>query len=138
MKKRISVLNIIILIVSIVFLAGTLSFLKPCGPKEDGSFMSCHWAGQTLVGIAVVLIVMAILLLLLPAAESKMGTALAMIPVGILAAVIPGGLIHLCMMETMRCHAVMKPGARCFGIIIAVLAVISAVMSARKAGNKQA
>lgn len=138
MKKRISVLNIIILIVSIVFLAGTLSFLKPCGPKEDGSFMSCHWAGQTLVGIAVVIIVMAILLLLLPAAESKMGTALAMIPVGILAAVIPGGLIHLCMMETMRCHAVMKPGARCFGIIIAVLAVISAVMSARKAGNKQA
>jgi predicted cation transporter len=67
-----------------------------------------------------------------------MGAALAMVPVGILAAVIPGGLIHLCMMETMRCHAVMKPGARCFGIIIAVLAVLSAVMSARKAKNNKA
>ncbi|MBE6010078.1 MAG: DUF4418 family protein [Lachnospiraceae bacterium] len=138
MKERFSVLNIVTLIVSVIFLAGTLSFLKPCGPQDDGSFMSCHWAGQALAGIAVVLLVMAVLLLLLPSAESKMGAALAMVPVGILAAVIPGGLIHLCMMETMRCHAVMKPGARCFGIIIAVLAVISAVMSARKAKNNKA
>ena len=138
MKERFSVLNIITLIVSVIFLAGTLSFLKPCGPQEDGSFMSCHWAGQALAGIAVVLLVMAILLLLLPSAESKTGAALAMVPVGILAAVLPGGLINLCMMETMRCHAVMKPGARCFGIIIEVLAVIRAVMSARKARNNKA
>ena len=136
MNKRFSVLNIIILIVSVVFLAGTLSFLKPCGPQEDGSFMSCHWAGQALIGVAVVLVVMAVILILLPSAESRMGAAVAMIPAGVLAAVIPGGLIRLCMMETMRCHAVMRPGAMCFGIVIAVLALINFIISARSAKNR--
>ena len=127
--------DIIVLIVSVIFLIGTFSFLKPCGPQEDGSFMSCHWAGQTLTGLAIILLVMALILLFIPAPAGKQGVALAMVPTGILTAVVPGGLIHLCMMETMRCHAVMKPGARVFGIIIAVLAIVSVILNARRAGN---
>ena len=134
MKNKI--MEIILLIVSLIFMIGTLSFLKPCGPAEDGSFMACHWAGQALIGVSVVLLVLSVILLILRSEPMKQGLAIAVIPVGILAAVIPGGLIHLCMMETMRCHAVMRPGAMCFGIVIAVLALIEIFLSVKRAKSE--
>ena len=47
-----------------------------------------------------------------------------MIPVSFLIIVLPGRLIPLCMMETMRCHTVMTPGVTVSVIVLAVVYVI--------------
>ena len=46
-----------------------------------------------------------------------------MIPVSFLIIVLPGRLIPLCMMETMRCHVIMQPA-------VTVIAVLNIVLSA--------
>ena len=48
-KKRIGLTDLFMLVVSILYLVLMLTLFKACGAKEDGSFMTCHWAHQTLL-----------------------------------------------------------------------------------------
>ena len=61
--RRIGVSDILLFVFSVVELIGIRTFFAPCGPKEDGSWMSCHWAGQAVTGTAAVLVVLAICIL---------------------------------------------------------------------------
>ena len=85
--------------------------------------MTCHWAGEALLGIAAVMLVMSLLHLLPLRKGMKEGLVFAMIPVSFLIIVLPGRLIPLCMMETMRCHVIMQPA-------VTVIAVLNIVLSA--------
>ena len=53
-----------------------------------------------------------------------MGLSLAMIPAAALAFLLPGTMIDLCMMETMRCHTVMQPAARAISVVLILLACL--------------
>ena len=118
------VLDAATLLLSASFAVGMKTFLAACGPHEDGAWMSCHWAEAALFALAVVLTVQAAIRLALRAP----GAALAMLPVALAAAIVPGGLIPLCMMRTMRCQMVMKPGATVFAVLIAALCAVEALL----------
>ena len=130
-KKRFGITDIILIIISIVYIIGMLTFIKPCGPAEDGSFMTCHWAGQAVLGIAALLAVNALIHMITSDAKVKIGLDLSMIPAAALAALLPGHLIPLCMMSNMRCQAVMKPGTLIFGILVAAGVLIDLVNQIR-------
>lgn len=125
-KKKINIgkSDIILIVISVVFLIGILTVFAPCGPKEDGAWMSCHWAGHAVAGAAAVLVVLSVIHLFIADAKIKTGISIAIIPVSILAAIIPDGFISLCMMNTMRCHSVMHPAA----IVMAILTVAAALL----------
>ena len=125
MEKRnrsIGVSDIILLVLSVVFLIGILTFFAPCSPRDDGSWMTCHWAGQAVTGIAAVLLVISVIHLVVKDAKVKQGLALAMIPVALFSIILPGNMIGLCMMDTMRCRSVMRPAT----LIVSVLVIVSA------------
>ena len=122
------VLDAATLLLSASFAVGMKTFLAACGPHEDGAWMSCHWAEAALFALAVVLTVQAAIRLALRAPGAKRGAALAMLPVALAAAIVPGGLIPLCMMRTMRCQMVMKPGATVFAVLIAALCAVEALL----------
>ena len=121
-KLKIGVMDGIVLLVSVLFLLGTLFVFTPCGPKEDGSWMICHHAGTAVMGIAAVLVLLAVLHLLMPSAKTKLGLAMASLPVAVLAYLISGKLHPLCMMPSMRCHTVMQPAARAISVVMILLA----------------
>ena len=110
---------------------GVRTFFAPCGPKEDGSWMSCHWAEAALFALAVVLTVQAAIRLALRAPGAKRGAALAMLPVALAAAIVPGGLIPLCMMRTMRCHFLLRPAVILVSVAIIALAGWDALKTLR-------
>ena len=116
-KMSFGIADILLPILSIVFIVGLLTFAGACGPAEDGSFMTCHWAGQAVTALAVLLLVTSIIRLAVRDRGMKKGLSIAMMLTAITAAIIPGNLINLCMMNTMHCHAVMRP----FVIVMAVL-----------------
>ncbi|MBQ7564995.1 MAG: DUF4418 family protein [Lachnospiraceae bacterium] len=133
MKKDRSFITGIALIAETLLLTiGTKTFLSPCKePKEDGSWMYCHYAGTVVFGLAAAMLVMSVLFLLEKNSEAKKGVALSMLPCTILAVLIPQRVIPLCMMETMRCHTVFKPAVWILGILILITAVI-AIYSLKK------
>ena len=127
-KIRIGVTDIALLVLCAVLLIGTLTFLTPCGPQEDGSWMTCHWAGQVSIALAAVLLTLAVMHAAVPMGGAKLGIDLAVLPAAVLASQIPGHVIGLCMMETMRCRAVMRPGVAVFAVLIAAAAAWDLVL----------
>ena len=132
MKRRIDVMDLVLLIGSAVFLIGSLSFLHPCVPEGDSGYMSCHWAGQMLKGLAGVLTLLSLLHLFMPV-MTKAGLDMGILAVSALTLLTPGRLIALCMMPEMRCRSVMAPGALVFATVLLAAAVIDLVMQTHRA-----
>ncbi len=126
MKKQI-IPAIVILIISIVIMAGSPTFLSPC-VHEDGSFGPCHWAGRMLLGLGCVLCVMAVLALCVK--RARPGVFLGTAPVCVLGILTPGTLIDLCRMSTMRCRMVMQPAMILLFSAALLCALAGSVMSA--------
>ena len=133
MKQKINALDVILLALSAALLLGVLTVFAPCGAKEDGGWMTCHWAGRAVAGAAAVLTALAAMRLLMKDRKTRLGLSAAMIPTALLATLLPGRLIPLCMMPSMRCRAVMSPAVTVLSVLIIAAAVIDAA-SGRKKG----
>ena len=107
-KNPFSVLALIICILALITAAGSRTFLGPC-IHEDGSFGTCHWAGQAVFGTALLLAVQSLFALFQRHSLMRKGMFLAMFWTAMLGILFPGTLIGLCGMATMRCRAVMRP-----------------------------
>ena len=116
-KRRCGITDILMVVLNLIFFVGIQTVFAPCEAHPDGSWMTCHWAGQALMGIAAALLAIAVMHLVIPRAQVKLGLALAMIPISVLALVLPDHLIDLCMMETMRCHTVMEPAVTVLSLL---------------------
>ncbi|MBQ8975353.1 MAG: DUF4418 family protein [Oscillospiraceae bacterium] len=133
---RVNALDITLFIVCVLFTVGMLTVFRPCSAKEDGTWMTCHWAGNAVVGVAGALTLMSLIHLAVADPRRKQGIDLAMIPAALLTAAIPGRLIGLCMMADMRCHRLTAPGATVFAIIVAAVAVIDFLLRFRRRKNE--
>ena len=107
-------------VLSVLFLLGILFVFHPCGPKEDGSWMNCHWAEQAVFVMGCALTAMAVFVLISGKSEAGAGAALSMTALSAAAALTPGLAINLCMMTTMHCHTVMRPAVIVICALIAV------------------
>lgn len=121
--KKISpgVTDIVLAVLGVAFLVGIRTFFRPCGPMEDGGWMTCHWAGQAVTGVAGALLALAVIHLF-AGERVKIGLDLALAALSILAVSLPGHLIGLCMMRDMRCRSVMTPGVT----VLAILTILAA------------
>ena len=121
-KRRCGITDVLLLVLNLIFFVGIQTVFAPCEARPDGSWMTCHWAGQALIGIAAVLLAIAVMHLVIPRIQVKIGLSLAMIPVSVLAFAVPDHLIDLCMMETMHCHTVMEPAVTILSLLNVLLA----------------
>ena len=121
-KRRCGITDVLLLVLNLIFFVGIQTVFAPCEARPDGSWMTCHWAGQALIGIAAVLLAIAVMHLVIPRIQVKIGLSLAMVPVSVLAFAVPDHLIDLCMMETMHCHTVMEPAVTVLSLLNVLLA----------------
>ncbi|WP_369283869.1 DUF4418 family protein [Oscillibacter sp. GMB15532] len=125
-------LSILLLALSAFLTLGTQFVFHACDAGADGSHMVCHWAQQGTIGAAGVLVLLHIFHLLTRDARSRAAFLIAGLPVTVLAMILPGGLIPLCMMADMRCQAVMRPAVLTVGGLILVLTVIALVLNFKR------
>ena len=123
------------LLLSCVIAVGSVSFLGPC-VHEDGSFGSCHWAGQAMLGIGLLLAVLSLTALLVKDGRLRAGILFAAAAAAVLGFFVPGTLIRLCGMATMRCRAVMRPAMMLLCALAAVSGLLGGIAAYRKAGSK--
>lgn len=131
-KFNIGVSDIVLAAVSVIFIAGIFSFFGACGPKADGSWMMCHWAGQIEKGLSIVLAVISLARLFVKNSKVKLGLSLSIVPVAVFASLVPAHIIHLCMMKTMRCHTIMHPAVVVISVVLIVTAVIDSIIQSKK------
>ena len=107
---------------SVLAAVGVKTFAGPC-VHEDGTFGPCHWAGQALFGLSVVIAAESVIVLWKKNTALRRGVYLAMMLTAVLGILVPGTLISLCGMATMRCRALMRPAMT---ILFAVMGIASA------------
>ncbi|MBR0171492.1 MAG: DUF4418 family protein [Lachnospiraceae bacterium] len=139
MKKNnpASVIDVIILLLCLLLTAGIKLVFHACAPKEDGSWMTCHWAEQAVFAIGVAMVIQALALLLYDRQGKhgvKAGISFALAIQGIICAVLPGILINLCMMQDMRCHTLMRPAVIVLCILTAACAIAGCVRHRAQCG----
>ena len=124
------------LLLSAVTAAGSVSFLGPC-VHEDGSFGSCHWAGEAMLGIGLLLAALSLTALLVKDGRLRAGILFAAAAAAVLGIFVPGTLINLCGMATMRCRAVMRPAMTLLCALTAVSCLAGGIAAYRKADSEK-
>ena len=124
------------LLLSAVTAAGSVSFLGPC-VHEDGSFGACHWAGQAMLGIGLLLAALSLTALLVKDGRLRAGILFAAAAAAVLGIFVPGTLINLCGMATMRCRAVMRPAMTLLCALTAVSCLAGGIAAYRKADSEK-
>ncbi len=112
MGKKITFERIVfggLFVLALLLALGTPFLFHACGPKEDGSYMLCHWAQQAITGTAVVLVLTYGYLWVAKEKPVKRAILILSIPTILLTMLLPGTLIHMCMSMEMRCQSVMRP-----------------------------
>ena len=128
MKKRNTfekLTEIILVLLSVILTAGVKFLFHACGQKEDGSWMHCHDAEQTVFVLGIMLTVMSVLMLIFSEEKKKRWIKIIMIPTALTAVFVPNILIHMCMMKGMRCLSVMRPAVIIISLLIAAAAAVS-------------
>ena len=133
--KRISVCALLVLPLAVLIAAGSVSFLGPC-VHEDGSFGICHWAGRALFGVGLLLAAESLFALVCSDSRTRQGAFVPMLFTACLGCLIPGTLIDLCHMATMRCRALMQPAMILLFSISALISLIGFVAEKRRAGRR--
>ena len=129
MKK---ILNLAALILSVILAAGVKLLFHACAPKDDGTWMHCHSAENTVCICGAVMAVLLLVMLLIKNRKIAALLGFLVMAGGIVTALIPNKIIHLCMMDIMQCHSVMKPAVILLSLAVALLSLLSAGLYLKK------
>ena len=139
-KFKLSIAELLMVILSVLFMIGIRTWFAVC-PVMSETIMSCHWAGEVLKALSILLAAVSVIHIICPDWRLKIGIDIPMFCICILTAFIPGGLINLCMMEEMACRSQTKLWTIIISIalIIVILAdiiICASAVSKEKHGRK--
>ncbi len=127
MKKKLDIEGVAFLAAAVFLITGLFVLFPVCGPKDDGSFMRCHWAGRALLGSGIISAALSVVHLVINDVKARGSIALAQIFLGIYNISLVTFLIGLCKMETMQCVAVTKPSVIVLSVVIIAVGILGAV-----------
>ncbi len=115
-----NVVTVILLVLAVIIAVGSVTVLGPC-VHEDGSEAPCAGTGRAILADGILLAVLSVLLLFVRAPKTR-GILFMITAVTALAGILmPGTLLPVCRMDTMRCRMVMQPAM----IILFALALLA-------------
>mgnify|MGYP002626068916 CR=1 FL=1 len=114
----------IAIIFSVIYLFLMNFIFMPCGIKEDGTFMNCHYAYRMILVCIVSILILSIIKFFIKNKYVGIGIIISTIIILIISIIIPNNIIPLCMIKTMRCHSIMVPANNIFAIIFIILSVV--------------
>lgn len=135
LRKNFRVNDLIFAILNILFFIGNTFVFHACGTKDDGSWMTCHYA-QNIIKLTSIIGTILSIINIFVNAQTKLGIYISTLAISIGTIFIPGKLIPLCMMSDMRCNAITKPCTITFAVIIALCSLINLIFILLKLRNQ--
>lgn len=125
------VLSVIQIAFAILLIGGVFNFAGPC-VHDDGSVATCAQASWGIVGGGVFLLGAALAQMVVESRVARIVCAIICGALGVFIILVPGTILPLCMMETMRCWTVMRPFAMLCGGASILVAIMSIVFALRR------
>ena len=126
-KIKFNIAELLMAILSLVFLIGIRSWFSVC-PVMSDMVMSCHWAGEVLKALSIVLFAISLIHIFIPDEKIKMGMDILFLCVLIMTIFIPGGVISLCQNADMQCRSVSQPWSIVLMIVLIIVSVIDLII----------
>ena len=98
--------------IGLLLAAGVMTVFSACRIKDDGTWMHCHEVQNTVALCGAALAVLFAAAFFIKNRTAKIFFSTAAVIVSCLAFLLPGNIMPMCMMNTMRCYAVMQPFVR--------------------------
>ncbi len=127
MSKKLSIWSVLPAVLSLILALGTMTVFHACAKKDDGTWMHCHAAQNDVAIVGIVLVVIFLAAALMQSAGLAKILGIVGIVGAVIAMLIPGTLVRMCMMNTMRCYTVMQPFVRVMSVLIIISAIVSIV-----------
>ena len=128
-SKKLSIASLLATIAALALAIGVMTVFSACGPKEDGTWMHCHDVQMAIAACGAVITVALAAATFLKAKGARVVLYVIAI-VGCIVVLALPSVMPMCMMDTMRCHAVMAPAARIFAGLTGVLSIVALVQAA--------
>ena len=122
-KCRFGATDLLLIAAACLFAVGLRLWFPVCGGMAGSTVaMSCHWAGEALKAVSVLLAALCVIHLLTPDGKMKAGMDVALAGLAVLTMLLPGNVIHICAGAEMACRAKTLPSALAFGAVLLLLA----------------
>jgi len=121
------VIALIPAVISFLLAAGTMTVFRACGVKDDGTWMHCHAAQNAAAAGGFLLFILFVICIFVHASGFRAALYTAGIVGAAVVFMIPGSIMPMCMMNTMRCYAVMQPYVRVMSALTIVAAAVNIV-----------
>jgi len=133
--RRLNIPLIVGVAFSALLVVGVLTFAGPC-VHDDGSHAACYAASQAILVAGIVALVASAAGAVMRNSLAQGMLAVSVVLASAFAAASPGVFFPLCMMQTMRCHLIMRPFALVVGVVACICGIVAAVVAFRaKAGR---
>ncbi len=120
------------LIVAVVLSVGVMTIFEACALQDDGTWMNCHYAQLYIFYIAIAISSFSLAYMFIKSKIVKLIIDIIIIFLAILQTLVPGNIIALCSLYSMRCYTVMKPFSIIMGVILVLLSIIKIVATLRE------
>ena len=136
-KKKYSVglTEIIMAVLALLYTIGIRAWFPVCAAMSD-SVMACHWAGQTLKAISILLLALAVVHIIIRDENMKLGMDISLLGTGLITMLIPGHIINICRSAEMACRGATLPWTIAFGIVW-ILVILADILFFRARLTKQ-
>lgn len=135
MKKKEKIIEIVSGVLSLLLAVGVMTVFKACGPKEDGTWMNCHNVQHYVFYAALFMSVISIAGICIRGRVVRIVLDVIRVIAAVVTMLLPGTIMHMCMMKEMRCYMYMQPFVRILSILIAIVSAIGLVIQIK---NKNA
>ena len=125
---KISFAEPVLLLAAVLYAVGIRYWFPVCMSMEK--VMSCHWAGEVLKAMSVLMIGLALISIFLPDAWGKIGVNISAAGISVLMMLIPGRVISICSNEAMKCRQGTSVGTLIFTLIFILIAIVDMVICA--------
>ncbi len=123
MKKKKVLLSLIPAFLWLLLVIGVLTVFSACGLKDDGTWMKCHQVQNAIAISGGIMAALSLLSAFLNKSLLKVALNAVTLAGSIVIFLLPGTLMPMCMMQTMRCYTTMQPFVRIMTVITAVLSI---------------
>ncbi|MCR5090550.1 MAG: DUF4418 family protein [Oscillospiraceae bacterium] len=136
MSKKFSVRAMLPVLLCLLLVIGVLTVFHACERKDDGTWMHCHAAQNDVVIAGLAMFVVFVVAAFIRNRTANVILNLAGIGGSVVTMLIPGTLVGMCMMRTMRCYTVMQSYVRIMVVLIIISALINVIATLNSGKSK--
>ena len=135
-KIKIAFTDILFFVCAVLYFIGIRYWFPVCNAMGD-MVMSCHWAGEVLSALSILLVAMSAVHAAIPDERIKAGVDISTLGTAVFAALVPGNIISICKNSEMPCRSGAALWTTIFMVLLGIIVCADAFIYLQSLSGKK-